>query len=391
MQPLYFNPSNPVANNYIGSNPLDTFTMAPTYADPSFFNPSLYQSFTFDQFPSLSLYSTALLSATTLAVSNLSPGPVYTITISSSTEGGTGYRIMEVYSTRVWYSTQFSTFKTDYASFQMLQPLTYSVRFGTELQTVYNVEYYATDTTNTYQEIFSNQVQYYYTYVASYKTSNGDFLGSGQVSTIGTDTAFNSGYISESIIGVTYSYPLSNTPIAVGSSRFVDMMGSNVYTGLLITTNSVIVYENENISSYYSESLSYQVNIANLTAALNSVSTTDDKNESGSGLIVVTQFAWTWYTTTGGWSGSQLTNFSSYLYTQVVNDYLSQNYGGTTITSSSNAITQVNSLITVENNNLSNAQTFLNNSVTSLQSQVSLAGQIITSLSSATQAVIGNI
>ena len=42
-------------------------------------------------------------------------------------------------------------------------------------------------------------------------------------------------------------------------------------------------------------------------------------------------------------------------------------------------------------NNLSNAQTFLNNAVTTLQSQVSLAGQIITALASGMETLINNI
>ena len=390
MQPLYFNPATPVNNNYIGNNPLDDFTMAPVYMDPAYFNPSLYQSFTFNQFPTLSLYSTSLLGAESSGSTQGPSSPLVTDTITSSTNGAWATNFVLFYSTFAYYSTQFSTFRTDYASYQLLQSVTFSQRFGTELQTVYNKEYDVVDTTNIYQEIFTDQVSYFSTqvfYYFSHPVGGWSSEGTGPTSTI-TNTIINSGYISESIVA-SFVFRTAETTYAAGSSMFVNMLGSNVYTGLLITTNSVIVYENENISSYYSESLSYQVNIANLTAALNSVSTTG--SESGQGEIVVTLFAWTWYTTTGGWAGSQLTNFSSYLYTQVVDDYLSQNYGGTTITNSSAAITQVQSLITVENNSLSNAQTFLNNSVTSLQSQVSLAGQIISSLSSATKAVLSNI
>lgn len=402
MEPVYFNLGNPqVSANYIGTNPLEGFTMEPIYMDPAYFNPSLYQSFTFDQFPSLSVYSTTFLGGNDGGISATTNGSLHYAAIISSTNYDPGGGVDDTaiataifYSTYDSFFTQFSTFKTDYASYQMLQSITFSQRFGTELQTVYNAEFYATDTWNTYEYIFTEQVRYYSTAVQSLYRFDGDTEWSTyditDVSTIAS-TIVGSGFISNNTTAPSvYAYP-SSSPFVVGSSMFVQMLGSDVYTGLLITTDSVIVYQNEQISSYYSESLSYQVNIANLTAALNSVSTTTDNNESGWGTITVTLFAWTWYTTTGGWSGSQLTNFSSYLYTQIVNDYLSQNYGGTVITSSSEAVSQVQSLITTQNNELANSQTFLNNAVTTLQSQVSLAGQIISSLASSTQSIIGNI
>jgi hypothetical protein len=168
-------------------------------------------------------------------------------------------------------------------------------------------------------------------------------------------------------------------------------MGSNVYTGLIDATNSIIIYQNEQVSSYYSQSLSYQVNIANLTAALNSVSTGSGSQESGNGTIMVTTFSWNWYTTAQGYTGSQVTGFQGYTVPMTVNTYLSVTYGGTVITNSSVAVTQIQSLITVQNNDLANSQTFMNNAVTTLQSQVSLAGQIIGTLSSIMQSIISNI
>ena len=176
------------------------------------------------------------------------------------------------------------------------------------------------------------------------------------------------------------------------SSVFVNMLGTNVYTGLLVTTNSVIIYNNEQVSTYYSQSLSYQINIDNLTAALNSVSGTVNGSAYGSGIISVTTFSWAWTSLPGtGWTGSQVTNFGNYTFQTAVNSYLYYTYNGSYISQSSDAITQVQSLITVQNNYLSNAQTFLNNAVTTLQSQVSLAGEIIGSLASATQAIITNM
>ncbi|MEI6531902.1 MAG: hypothetical protein WCN87_03680, partial [Chlamydiota bacterium] len=199
-----------------------------------------------------------------------------------------------------------------------------------------------------------------------------------------------SGLFFESVVSSTHSYHAGTT--ILGSSSFVNIMGSNVYTGLIDTTNSIIIYQNEQVSSYFSQSLSYQVNIANLTAALNSVSSGSGNQESGNGDITVTNFSWTWESTTQGWTGSQNTTFNGYLSNAVVvNVYLSVNYGGTVITNSSIAVTQVQSLITVQNNDLANSQTFMNNAVTTLQSQVSLAGQIIGTLSSIMQSIISNI
>lgn len=168
------------------------------------------------------------------------------------------------------------------------------------------------------------------------------------------------------------------------------MLGSNVYSALLDTTNSVIIYQNEQISSYYSQSLSYQINIINLTAALNSVSGKSPDNK-GEGTITVTFFSWHWETTPNGWTGSQVTGFDGYTYEEIVNSYLYYTYGGTVIYGTYGATTQVQALISIQNNNLSNAQTFLNNAVTTLQSQVSLAGQIITALASGMETLINNI
>ena len=92
-----------------------------------------------------------------------------------------------------------------------------------------------------------------------------------------------------------------------------------------------------------------------------------------------------------GWTGSQVTAFDGYTYEETVNSYLYYTYGGTVIYGSAVAVTQVQALLSVQNNNLANSQTFLNNAVTTLQSQVSLAGQIITSLASGMETLINNI
>ena len=270
MQPLYFNPLDNTGN-FIGTNPLTPTDVAVKTSFYPYFNPSIYQSFTFYSFPLI--YSTVVISGTSV--------------VTATT----------------------------------ILPVTFSLRFGTELQTVY-----------------------------------------GQAP----------GYDS----------------IILGSSSFVDLMGSNVFTGLIDTTNSIIVYQNEQVNSYYSQSLSYQVNIANLTVALNSVSQ-GGADAMGEGPMTYTIFNWEWHTTQEGYAGTP----SSVLVSQGVNvnGYLINVLGVAGITNSTVAVTQIQADITVQNNDLANSQTFMNNAVTTLQSQVSLAGQIIGTLSSIMQSIIGNI
>jgi len=389
MRPLYFNPLDNTGN-FIGTNPLRTTGVPIKTTFYPYFNPSIYQSFTFYSFPVQTYYSTVLLSATALNTQTAPPSA-----LQSFVTGGTvissnylAYSTMEFYSLLDVTVTQFSTFETFYASYYQLQPVTYSVRFGTALQTLYASTAGAVDTWNTYEYCLSEQFWYYSYIVATWVGDgfgNWFWAGDNAISSL-------SSYVNQS--GVFFntvfssSNPLSSGATAVGSSSFVNIMGSNVYTGLIDATNSVIIYQNEQVSSYYSQSLSYQVNIANLTAALNSVSGADNL---GQGPITVTNFSWIWETTAQGWTGSQLTNFSNYLSTMIVNTYLSVNYGGTVIYGSTIAVTQVQSLITVQNNDLANSQTFMNNAVTTLQSQVSLAGQIIGTLSSIMQSIINNI
>lgn len=388
MQPLYF---NPLVNdtNFIGTNPLATTGVPIKTTIYPYFNPSIYQSFTFSNFPIQTYYTTNLLASVTY---NQPPvvGPLNSVVTGGHNDGVKAWSTMEFYSLLDVISTQFSTFETFYASYLHIQPVTYSVRFGTQLQPIVALTQGAIDTFNTYEFCFSQQFFYYSYIVATWGFDNyWVWLNSNQLVGLAS-------YITQS--GVVYQntisdpVPKDNGLTVLGSSSFVNIMGSNVYTGLIDTTNSIIIYQNEQVSSYYSQSLSYQVNIANLTAALNSVSADSKVQESGSGTITVTNFSWTWESTAQGWTGSQNTTFVGYLSNGViVNVYLSVTYGGTTITNSSLAVTQVQSLITVQNNDLANAQTFMNNAVTTLQSQVSLAGQIIGTLSSIMQSIISNI
>lgn len=393
MQPLYFNPlSNDT--NFIGTNPLATTGVPIKTSFYPYFNPSIYQSFTFYSFPVQTLYTTTLLGSVTLNEHSVPVGGLKSVVTGGSTIPFlVAWSTMEFYSLLDVISTQFSTFETFYASYLHIQPITYSVRFGTELQPVVARTDGAIDTWNTYEFCLSQQFFYYSYIVATWRnfTDTGIpfwvWTGSNQIAGLNSYIT-QSGVFFENIASNPQPQPAGLT--VLGSSSFVNMMGSNVYTGLIDTTNSIIIYQNEQVSSYYSQSLSYQVNIANLTAALNSVSTTG--SEKGQGTITVTNFSWAWESTAQGWTGSQNTTFPGYLSNGVVvNFYLSVTYGGTVITNSSVAVTQVQSLITVQNNDLANAQTFMNNAVTTLQSQVSLAGQIIGTLSSIMQSIISNI
>ena len=250
------------------------------------------------------------------------------------------------------------------------------MRFGTELQVLYASTAFATNIIATYENIYTEQI-YWYSVFPYPDTLCSTLVASG---------------LYASLLVQTTPIPQPDGLTVVGSSTFVNMLGSNVYSALLDTTNSVIIYQNEQISTYYSQSLSYQINIINLTAALNSVSGGNPDN-AGRGLITVTVFSWHWESTPNGWTGSQVTDFNGYTYEETVNSYLYYTYGGTIIYGTGDGLptTIVQSLISIQNNNLANAQTFLNNAVTTLQSQVSLAGQILTALSSGMDTLINNI
>lgn len=396
MHPLYYNPTS-IPSNYVGTNPIASYSVATTHQmQPSYYNPNLYNSFTFNSILNQSqvTYSTYLGGSSLFSTNSLS-GP--TNTLGGNTDPvnpSFSYLTVQFFSTLQASSTQFSTYLTIYATDVTMQSVTFSYRFGTQLQTLYFSDQASTDYTLTYENVFLETIEAFSIAVETFYQPS----PSSPWQLIG-DTVTQSGSLvlgsmqsglPNAIVGSSTSY-LSNAGYFTASSTFVNMLGSDVYTGLLVTTNSVIIYNNEQVSTYYSESLSYQINIANLTAALNSVSGTS-YSALGSGIITVTNFSWAWTSLPGtGWTGSQVTNYPGYSYQTYVNSYLSNTYSGTIITNSSEAVTQVQSLITVENNDLSNAQTFLNNAVTTLQSQVSLAGQIIGSLASATQSIISNM
>lgn len=364
---------------------------------PAYYNPNVYNSFTFNTVANESQvtlskyiggidydnYQTSGAHATVLG------GNADTLNTSFS------YQTIAFYSTISGASTQFSTYLTIYATDVFIQSVTFNYRFGTELQTLYFSDQASTSYTLTYENVF--------TQIATYSGVNIETLYQATPSSPWQVVGYNSlesstNFMSSGRTGLQNKiigenvYSETTGGYFTGSSVFVNMLGTNVYTGLLITTNSVIIYNNEQVSTYYSQSLSYQINVDNLTAALNSVSGTTNGSGAGSGIISVTTFSWAWTSLPGtGWTGSQVTNFDNYTFQTAVNSYLYYTYNGSVVTNSSTAVDQVNSLITVQNNYLSNAQTFLNNAVTTLQSQVSLAGEIIGSLASATQAIITNM
>ena len=383
MEPLYFNPLD-YTGNFIGTNPLEPngptgipvrTTLVTISGNLSCYDPSLYQSYTFFSYPfaPYSYNGPTTYFKSTLIGSN--------VLVFQSTKGASQTTVFDLvvenFSTQIFYSYQFSTFFSTYAASYQIDPVTFSVRFGTELQTLYGSTSLATNIIATYENLYTEQIYWYNMQTFGYdpKDTTSSLLGSG---------------LYTSFLVSTIPLPQPNGLTVLGSSTFVNMLGSNVYSALLDTTNSVIIYQNEQISSYYSQSLSYQINIINLAAALNSVSGKSPDNK-GEGTITVTFFSWHWETTPNGWTGSQVTGFDGYTYEEIVNSYLYYTYGGTVIYGTYGATTQVQALISIQNNNLSNAQTFLNNAVTTLQSQVSLAGQIITALASGMETLINNI
>ncbi|MCX6957335.1 MAG: hypothetical protein NT164_02210 [Verrucomicrobiae bacterium] len=383
MEPLYFNPLD-LHNNFIGTNPLEPngptgisirTTLVTISGNLSCYDPSLYQSYTFFSYPfaPYSYNGPTTYFKSTLIGSNVNVPPP---TVVGAGQTQIFDLVVQNYSTQIFYSYQFSTFFSTYAASYQIDPVTFSVRFGTELQTLYGSTSLATDVIALYENVYTEQIYWYDLQTKGYPPGDkySSLLGSG---------------LYESLLVNTVSHTRQAGLTILGSSTFVSMLGSNVYSALLDTTNSVVIYQNEQISSYYSQSLSYQINIVNLTAALNSVST--NSGNDGSEDITITVFSWHWETSPNGWTGSQVTAFDGYTYKETVNSYLYFTYGGTVIYGTGVATTQVQALLSVQNNNLANSQTFLNNAVTTLQSQVSLAGQIITALASGMETLINNI
>jgi hypothetical protein len=387
MKPLYNNP-NSIPSNYTGTNPITSYSIATTHQmQPSYFNPNIYNSFTFNTITVPQVTQSTYVGSN--LVEDFSTTGIYQAFIGDSYDDNYVYYSYQFYSTVNSLYTQFSTYLTIYATDVFEESVTFSYRFGTELQTLYFSNQSSTSYTLTYENVFSEGTIYngtvVYTYDPFVGTLGKTFFGISST----TESSGRIGYANSIFDSSTIQD--SGGGYFTGSSTFVNMLGSNVYTGLLVTTNSVIIYNNEQVSTYYSQSLSYQINVENLTSALNSVSQTTNKSDLGSGTITVTSFSWAWYSLPGtGWTGTQYTMGPNYKFSTIVNSYLHFTWD-TSITNSSEAVTQVQSLITTQQNNLSNAQTFLNNAVTTLQSQVSLAGQIISSLASATQSIITNM
>lgn len=393
MNPSFFNPAMPVPTSSQELDPLANYQPPepPSRMQPYFFNPTLYDPFpfTFSQQPFYQTYSSAYGAVV------IGTGATYSApTNIHSYQSGVYSYLTEVENNySVFYQTQTYVYDIIYAPTASGQEVVFGSRFGGGIQTIYFSAPSYTDTTYTVTDIITETIDTYSTVVQTYysptATTPWELIGEEDSPSL-TQT-----------FGVFTTYSTLGTPSTVDhdtattfsvQSTFIDMLGSNVYQGLLGATNSIIIYQNEQVSSYYSESLSYQINVTNLTAALNSVAQTMNGYGTGAGVITVTNFYWTWFYSSGvGWTGSQLTGtVYPYVYQETASSYLNKSWG-IIITQSSVAVQQVQAQITVEDNSLETAQTFLNNAVTTLQSQVSLAGQIIASLASLSQAIATNI
>ena len=391
MNPSYFNPATPTSN-FQGTNPLENYRppVIPDQMHPAYFNPTLFDPFTFDFTPQQPFFQTFTNPYGTGTITSV-PGTSFPTTVGSHQSGVYSYLTTVDQNFATFSSTQTYVYDIIYAPEANGLPVTFGSRFGTGIQTVYFTAQSYSETTITVQDVTVETVDTFSTVVATYysptqsspwnyltetdsQSTSSTFGVFDNVSTIGSPSS------AISTTGTTFSV----------ESMFVDMLGSNVYQGLMGASNSIIIYQNEQVSSYYSESLSYQLNITNLTAALESVAETAAGYGTGAGIMTVTVFSWAWSFSSGvGWTGSQLTSFPGSTIVESVADYLAS--WNITISNSSVAVQQVQAQLTVEDNGLSNAQTFLNNAVTTLQSQVSLTGQIIASLASLSQSITTNI
>ncbi len=389
MNPSYFNPATPTSN-FQGPNPLENYR-PPAVKDqmqPAYFNPTLFDPFTFSAMSQQPFFQTFTSTFGTGTITSDQPVIQTPVIIGSYQSGVYSYQTTIDNTFTTFYSTQTYVYDVIYAPEANRAPVTFGSRFGTGVQTLYFSAQSYSETTITVQDVTVQTVDNFSTVVSTYysptQSSPWNYLtetdGPTQSATFGIFD--NTSTIHSSILP-----PSSTGTIFRVESMFVDMLGSNVYQGLLGASNSIIIYQNEQVSSYYSQSLSYQVNITNLTAALESVSQTGTGYGTGAGTITLTNFSWVWTSSPGiGWTGSQ----STYTYSETASSYLDSVWG-ITIPSSTVAAQNIQAQLTVEDNGLSNAQTFLNNAVTTLQSQVSLTGQIIASLSSLSQSITTNI
>lgn len=399
MNPLFFNPTTPtatLASNFIGSNPLENYRPPepPSRMDPAYFNPTLFDPFTFKSqspVPFFQTYSSTYGTYTTQSVGQTS----FSVALGSHQSGVYSYLTELENNLTTYYNTQTYVYDIIYAPTASGGAVTFGSRFGTGVQTIYFSAQSYTDTTLTVTDITTETIDVFSTVVSTFYNPMGTTPWTYLTETDSTPSSSTFGvFDSFNTLGSTVHSYSTAASFSV-TSMFVDMLGSNVYQGLIGASNSIIIYQNEQVSSYYSESLSYQVNITNLTAALNSVAQTSDGYGTGAGYITVTNFAWSWTFSSGiGWTGTQLTTNSgtfTYTYTETASQFLADPPWTTTIDNSSVAVQQVQALLTTQDNGLSNAQTFLNNAVTTLQSQVSLTGQIIASLASLSQSITTNI
>ena len=169
---------------------------------------------------------------------------------------------------------------------------------------------------------------------------------------------------------------LSYTVVPRYGPELVQVLGTNLYSLLSSVTFSRLSIVQSQINSYLASALITQNNINNLTIALTDISSGNDPYGNNSAITV------TWDA-----NGSFTTSTSTIV--QAVKDYVAsapfsltlQTKGESSLVQQNNA-QQISQAIANQQNSLSTEQTFLNSAVTALQSNVSLAGQIVQALNS---------
>lgn len=189
--------------------------------------------------------------------------------------------------------------------------------------------------------------------------------------------------------------PISSGPYATGANLYSLLQTAAFYGSNGTNAGRIPVLEQQ-VNSYYATAQLYQQNITNLTSALTDINGGD---------YVGTSNPFNWYTgfitpplpasgtlppgvnqtfQTAFWSNTNVATMLSSLFGATLNTS-----GNTTIELQVNGQT-VNALISTQQNYLSNEQTFLNSAVNSIQSEISLVGQILNSITQTISEVISN-
>jgi len=200
--------------------------------------------------------------------------------------------------------------------------------------------------------------------------------------------------------------PFATAPTFNGTVQdLYELLWMSVYGGTLYTSDTssqtvvgrIVVLEQQ-VNNYFASAQFYQQNVEALTQALTDVNGGDEKgNNTLNFTLGVLQTTFIQTIT----SPTQTVVFSSVVFSETVVresvQDLVRSFGGSLNTDSASSVAlsvngqTINALISTQQNNLSNEQTFLNSAVNTVQSETSLVGTILNSITNAISGVISDI